>query len=363
MSKGAVAMSGPKRCIDGSITTACIAGGHDHSWLSLQLAPGTRVGAVTVVGSRTTWAGSNHGKFAVWVGDKEAARQPPAVQCGKRLHLSKHDSPFHLVQCEATGEYVTLVHHSPSFLFVAEVQVRTMVGSSLPAAVLGSAPSPPAPHREVARDIIERFSRGKPSDQLHEAGVLVTIFDDWGERGKPWVRWWHSTHVQDHVSTSLINRRMHRTFGHSASNAGIVIAPNPQILCAWIADAGTVNKANLGCGSRHCTAEHKRGCSWKAENFKDMMEDQLSGWVSYNEVLISTLYWHDVLPEIIDGFLFFAGSKASEKSARRARSAFLKEFSVPASRCPLMRYFRAYDHDVCGMEADNVHKCGFEKVE
>ena len=91
MSKGAVAMSGPKRCIDGSITTACIAGGHDHSWLSLQLAPGTRVGAVTVVGSRTTWAGSNHGKFAVWVGDKEAARQPPAVQCGKRLHLKCSD--------------------------------------------------------------------------------------------------------------------------------------------------------------------------------------------------------------------------------------------------------------------------------
>ena len=149
-------------------------------------------------------------------------------------------------------------------------------------------PRPPA----VVDEINARWQRGKPSNYLAEAGVLVHLFDnfeDW-EHGRPWSLCEearcqrprdasHSSSAQhvDHLACSVVNQNAPAVFpGGSAE--GLILSTEAHILCAYSKDVGSGFAVHGGCD----TPPRYEG-DWKAPR---TLEEAMRGQSprNYNEV-------------------------------------------------------------------------------
>jgi hypothetical protein len=111
------------------------------------------------------------------------------------------------------------------------------------------APPPPArppPHPSAAsrlRRINARYANGHPSNDLHVAGVMVTMILS---SARPWV-----AHTPGRLSCTVVNARLTGTYAHPA---GMVLAAGPTQACLWCAfpyDAGTNGPAPCSKGNEY----------------------------------------------------------------------------------------------------------------
>lgn len=93
------------------------------------------------------------------------------------------------------------------------------------------------------------------------------------------------------------------------------------------------------------------------------------GYPGYNEVVINSIYWHDVLPEVVEGFVYEErdGVRGGRGQAARARRAFLANFPERfGEEHPLMRYtgagFEAVDEAADAGEQGLVASWAYEKT-
>lgn len=217
-------------CVDGSTGTACVTswGGGGENWLRIAVAPGSAIAAVTVYIVKPWRENTNTGWLEVWVGGEGQGEASPATRCGA-IAISREITeakPYADLLCDEAlvGSAVTLRQKSlhSGVLYLSEVvlyppiTMRTFTASGTDAsaeAIVSAQPademavddsfayemitsdgqgagegrspparsSPPQPARggEIVAEINRRFSEGRPSGSLTEAGVLIHVLDGW----------------------------------------------------------------------------------------------------------------------------------------------------------------------------------------
>ena len=239
----------------------------------------------------------------------------------------------------------------------------------------------------VVDEINRRFREGIPSNSLATAGVLVHEFDkleDW-EHDQPWKTCSKSsenswcTDQAKHESCTLINKDLPHLFVEAPNTAaddpsdgsmGFILSPRvTEILCSFYADGGTQGQPDGGCfhtlhdgikkpvpkcnpqpaGCDQAQFNAKAGvilpavgcgrywnCAFVGtEMLGDMMRTQQrenSG--KYNEVVVSSKFWDDHLPGIIEAVFFIS----TEEKARAVHRNFLAAYGKTRHEVPLVQY-------------------------
>ena len=205
-----------------------------------------------------------------------------------------------------------------------------------PAAPSSPPPPPMQPTRSVQQihqDLNDRWRNGGESNSLAEVGVLIHMFDnleDWasGRGYAPCSSGWCAGRA-NHMSCSIINARLQKVF--NGGSGGVILSPLvAKIDCAYGGDGGTQNAAGNGCIDYLCTEENwfHMGCAWPPERIGGMitvMQEHKS--YDYNEVIVSSKYWDDHLPHMVEAMISGGDGKASE--AHRAFLALYPERPIP----------------------------------
>jgi hypothetical protein len=188
------------------------------------------------------------------------------------------------------------------------------------------------------RELNRRFSSGRSSNSLAEAGVLVHMFDnleDWSA-GRGFAPcdsgWCKGLEVADHWACSLINSKLTGLF---SSNAGIVLASHTRIECSYAHDAGSMSWPMGGCSGGHfancAQGGAYGGCFWPASHLGSMMEQ--SGH-TYNEVIVSSAYIAAQLPGIIEAVFYINDRAAAQKAHQQLR----EKYGERVAATPLARF-------------------------
>ena len=246
-------------------------------------------------------------------------------------------------------------------LFLAEVFVYGPLAPPPPPSALEGAAAPPPAFARRVDDVNRRFTEGRPSDSLADAGVVIHMFDDFEDwdGGRPWMvcSSLRCRGEVDHLSASLINRRVPHLYQVPGGGAGVVVSPTVRLACSYAYDSGTQGKVNGGCGAVPCTTHPAAWeCSWPPDHLKQMMQAQegrgsaydghSAGGSLHNELIISDIYWEQDLPRLIYAFVFTAD--AAEAKAREAHAAFLAYYGQSEAQTPLLRFTGSGFVDVSG---------------
>ena len=327
------------RCVDGSRMTYCLAG----DWrsparlsASARVPDGARIEAVAVYFYRT-WNAIELAPFEIWLGYSHG---DAAARCGSPVvtEPSHFGRPLE-VACAGHGGSLSgsagFTHAMvrqlgrPRRLFISELVLYSAAPTSQ-ARPLSTALAPSMPSAgEVAHAIAARYERGGPSGSLSESGVLIHMLDGYEDPDKPW-EICHEVCGRsevDSISGSLVSRAAPRIFQGSKGGAGLVLAPDTEILCAYPSDAGTGGQPNGGCPA-----------GWSAQlQLKAVLEAQYSqSYVTYNEVVVGSMFYEAALPHLVEAFLFVGDWHYGAASA--AHSSFLQTFGLSAAQVPLLRY-------------------------
>ena len=189
-----------------------------------------------------------------------------------------------------------------------------------------------------------RYFKGRPSNDLADAGVLVHVLDG----GLNWERPWEDGGT-GFLSASLFNARK---LPHGLYHGGIayVLAPGSQIRCAYPQDSGTRSwtaaKATTyqghkmpGCGPRMCTRgdepfpepRHDRGyaCAFPPNMFKDCLavfDNYTTEVTAYTEVVVD-----------LKAFAVEAVVGTSE-AAHYVHRALLAQFNLTEQQLPILEF-------------------------
>ena len=191
-------------------------------------------------------------------------------------------------------------------------------------------PPPPPPYeRATANSINARFQRGRLSNDLNEAGVLVHQFDgleDWdaGDRGYAPCRTGWCNGRYDHASFSILNKDGSPTpFNREG---GIILRSSVPIECSFASDGGT-QEISIAAACRLITA-------YSPSALDKMLRMHMAQPGVCNEVVVATRVWEQLLPSVIEAFFYIDDAT----KARRAYRAFLLEYGWTADRVPLLKY-------------------------
>jgi hypothetical protein len=284
-----------------------------------------------------------------WHGDLE-------LQCT----LESSGEPSHygvpaLAWCHgATRPYVTVRKLTRGKrMFLSEVLVYgrqdTQACTGIMTGVLDAqevrSPSPRGTVSEVVEGINARFERGRPSNDLAEAGVLVHIWDGYED---PLHRWRicdvRCPKKVDSFSSTLISRAAPWLF-HNGAGGGFVISPEADIECAFPCDVGTGGHPWGRCrGASREKVGTGAGPKYTGHSLKDALDAQYDGSYGrlhpgvsgFNEVIVAWLFWSHNLPWAIEAFISI--DRTDEPEMRRVHAAFLAFYGLSASEVPLLRY-------------------------
>lgn len=203
--------------------------------------------------------------------------------------------------------------------------------------------APPLPDSALAALLNDRFARGRPSNDLDTAGVLVHSFDDMDQHADPWnpcppSQW--CARYGDRFSACLVNRRVPHLF--NAGVGGFVIAAaalqplESAIACSWSYDAGTMGQGSGGCeGNGRCASLGSYYCWWRGTETQLMLEQQAANTHAqseYNEIMLRAEHWTAHLPAVIAAVFHPAGR--DEARSRRVHEALLLEYGLDARAVP-----------------------------
>ena len=194
--------------------------------------------------------------------------------------------------------------------------------------------------QETVGHLNDRWQAGEPSNALLTAGVLFHQFDnleDW-ESGRGWApcRSGFCAGIVDHMSCSLVNARLPKTF---TENSGVILNPYyTKIQCSYSRDGATQGTQG-GCSKTQCSLAaggmgSRWGCSWPPEQLSDMLllQEQHGNWLS-NEVIVKAIDWEALLPNIIEAFVV---GNMDPTRAYEAQKAFVAAY--PERNVPLVSY-------------------------
>lgn len=205
---------------------------------------------------------------------------------------------------------------------------------------------------------------------MEEAGVLLHQFDKLEDPKTPWLacqefcyggsRCW-CAHIRDRISALTVSAKSppddERIPIFSRASGGYILDPTKApVLCTYAADGGSMS---LTCGSGEggyadcipgCSnwcdldaiaAGNGVGkCSYRPEDLKPMIEEQIALDRNYNEIIIDAYAWAAVLPDGIQAFFYVDGSDPDEprgeKYTRVARNLYLEHYGLEPSRVPLL---------------------------
>ena len=158
------------------------------------------------------------------------------------------------------------------------------------------------------------------------------MFDGWESQGGPWVPCMSGWCGIGHMSCSLINARTPGIFQLGASQmrgaGGVVLAPWTEISCSYSGDGGTTD-GQMCCGG--CDP----GRSFPPSDLLGMMQQHLAHNArGYNEVVVSSSYWVDHLPDIVEAFIVGRGGNDISWSAH---AAFRAQYGLTDAEVPLIR--------------------------
>ena len=106
-----------------------------------------------------------------------------------------------------------------------------------------------------------------------------------------------------------------------------MLSPSTQISCAYSGDGGTANP-------RMCCGGCDPSRSFAPEALESMLtEQQAYNARGYNEVVVSSYYWTDHLPGIIEAFI--SGHGGNDISYQ-AHQAFLAMYNLDPMQVPLI---------------------------
>ena len=190
-----------------------------------------------------------------------------------------------------------------------------------------------------AQDLAGIFQRGKPSNDLRQAGLLVHGFDgtelDDTHRWMPCTegfckgaaKWW---------STSLINHAHPATWGAN----GLVLSPSrSKVLCSHYCDFGSLN---AGCATSAPDGFNNTGKPYPPTYLKDMLQRSMyeaGAMGAYNEVLVDMPEFAANLPHSVAAFYYKAGADGFKQvEAAHAYVAFLDAFNLTEGSVPLLKF-------------------------
>ena len=183
-----------------------------------------------------------------------------------------------------------------------------------------------------------------PGNDTRRAGVLVHMFDayeDWSH-GRPWSI--AASSGFDHLSCTMVNAARSAVYP-SANGAGIALAADVPILCAYPGDSGTGSAPNGGCDQIAA-----------ATSLFEAMSAQPTNWWSFNEVIVGSLDWADGLPDLIEALVLAKlESRQGMEQILSFRDAFARRFGVNLTVV-------SYDHSH-GFSLMSLHSPTLQKVE
>jgi len=218
-----------------------------------------------------------------------------------------------------------------------------------------------------------QFHLGRKNADPMQPGVFVRQFETYNAHDfeDMWVPCFGDYEwcmpLKDRVSASIINTAIRGLF--KGDNGGYVIsASRNEMLCAWAVDAGSVNlvcqppgkspdcvpgcmvkaapsdkdsyRAHAWCESYGLPAPGDTLCPWGPSHVSEMVQQHEKNRKArtgalYNEVILDGGHYLRNLPYSIEAFYYT--SDETSNHVWRAHQAFLKAYSIPASRVPLLR--------------------------
>ena len=187
------------------------------------------------------------------------------------------------------------------------------------------------------------FEKGRPSNDLEEAGLVVHCADGTERQEAPWLPCQANcggcngcSQFSHFWSTSIISRKMHRTFGP----VGLILSPKQnEVLCAYPWDAGTMTQ---GCAR---TAQTGSGPNfrYRGDQLADMLGLAESWHLTnlYNEVLVSSPTYVNNTPTSVAAFVIGLNGDQEHFQPKWAYSAYaqmLKGLKESDPRPLLLRF-------------------------
>lgn len=334
------------KCIDGSVVSGCLSAVYKEppeKWFSARISD-ARDRAQPPLVSRVAiylykpWGGMRLAPFEVWLssvpgavaptaiaeGDTAAVRGDAALCAGPVMDEPPHDGSAVVLECGASAiaaqrmlglAHVTVRHIGPARgFFLSELVAYELHVEPAPA----SPPSTTTTTHATVQALNSRWRQGVPANATRHAGVLVHMFDsyeDWGH-GRPWAVAAGSGF--DHLSFSMVNAARPAVYP-SADGAGIALAADVPILCAYPGDWGTGSDPNGAC-DKHDAAFTSLHAAMTAQ--------PQNGW-SFNEVIVGSLDWAEGLPELIKAIVLTKLDNVEGlEQARSFRAAFARRYAI-----------------------------------
>ena len=191
-------------------------------------------------------------------------------------------------------------------------------------------------HPLVAR-LNERFRLGKPSNDLHAAGVLVHVNDrteDPAHRWKPCYQACNHGQFADRVSCSLINAGQPRLW---PGGGGLVLSPqHAKVRCSYGCDGATNSKRKPGgCLPVVCDGppSNCQSCAFASDDLGAMLKYHRATTAGglHNEVVVDSAVWPEGIVEAV-----FETTDYDEH-ARAAHADYLVQHGVSAATFPLLK--------------------------
>ena len=257
---------------------------------------------------------------------------------------------------------------------------------------------------DIVRRINARFSEGRASNNIEEAGVLLRTFE--GQAGRHSAAWEpcaedeFCSRASDRLAASILNPRMPHPWSYDAG--GIIISPGlARLFCSYHGDGNNFGRfckrptewlkmpveyeadgrCVPGCTSRFgwcddlyqpCPLCEQVHCAWRASGLAKMIEaheSKLSRWREqghscakgghlgrsscHNEVVLDAVQWTSQMPSTIEAFFYQrTSSAASVAQARREHAAFLQRYHLGDERVPLVVYDRGARDPLAPFELD-----------
>tara|TARA_B110001452_G_scaffold112353_1_gene93239 strand:- start:192 stop:899 length:708 start_codon:yes stop_codon:yes gene_type:complete len=183
-------------------------------------------------------------------------------------------------------------------------------------------PRPLWPWDDAAGDINDRFERGRPSNVLRDAGVLVHIWDryeNW-RSNRPWELL--SDPRYDHWSCSVINRQQPKLFPRGEPFAGgIIFSPLAPVLCGYAGDSGSGTAVKGGC-------DGGKGVRRTPLSLRAAMEGSLAS-KDFNEIIVDGRQAYAAqLPGVVQAFLVLTWQSTPGGFERTDHGAFAQAKGV-----------------------------------
>lgn len=249
------------------------------------------------------------------------------------------------------------------------------------------APFPPVPpgHSSKVMELNARFTNGRFSNNLKEAGVIIHQFDameDPNPDGEPWVPGVGRWDTGDRISAAMVYKNMVKDPGghisvYSWDLAGYILNPDyNELWCAFPYDVGSLRFTCYPRGkSDHCTPGCNRmnwcqdftsidsDCPWPPDQLAMAMEQRdmasVRGWKPmakmwddgkfYSELIFNADHFIEHLPHAIEAFFYISENCEMGKSdvydgpkcgdyAKGAHANYLRHFNLSAEEVPLVHF-------------------------